>query len=188
MICIETPLQTWPEYRLVILDFLQTDEDYLILSTNPKLLQRIVSSHDGKLPDLDLIQFCDLAKFAKGELGIREIHWKISNFVTTPGLINLLSKSLIQIQMETARKLIVRLNSMKTRRLVIYNLMKDFANLGIIVPHYIEPINSTVVISKTFAKALIEFNHQGYLSFERAYFALARTANYKCVRILDAHR
>ena len=188
MIFVEKPFENWEQYKVSILDFLQTGEEYILLSTSALLREKILVYGYQEFPDLDLIQFYDLALIEKGELGIREAHWKISEFLTGSKLIHWISRLSVKLHIKSALKFSVRLNLMRERRQSIHKLMKDFSSFGIVVPHYIEPRSSTVIISKSFAEALVEFNKKGNLSFARACFALSRTSNFKCVRILGGSR
>jgi hypothetical protein len=183
MICIRKPIHSWQEFQLVALDFFETGEDYLLLLRNLEHQAKIMSCKNGLFPELDLIQFCDLGLFERGELGIRELHWKISDFITSSRAIELLVRGLAKIPVQAVKKLNTRHKSMQDRRRAVISLMRGFVTLGLIIPHYVEPRNTTVIISRSFTKALLEFNPNGVLSFERTFFALARTANFKCVRI-----
>ena len=185
MFCIQKPTRLWQEFEIVALDFLGTSEDCLLLPKNSEEQERIMSFEPGQVPELDLIQFCNLGLFERGELGIREIHWKVSDLLTGSRAIDLLMGSLAKIQVKPFQKLHARYLSMHNRKRSLRSLLRGFALLGIAIPHYIEPRNSSIVMSRLFVKALLEFNAAGELSFERAFFALARTANYKCVRISE---
>jgi len=130
-----------------------------------------------------LIQFCSLGLFERGDLGIREIHWKVSDFITNSRAINLLMWNLTKFPLTIFQKLNTRLKSMQSRKRAVVSLMRGFATLGYPIPHYVEPKKSTVITSRSFVLALLECNPKGDLSFERSIFSLARTANFKCVRI-----
>jgi hypothetical protein len=183
MFCIEKPINSWQEFQVVALDFLDTSEGYLLLSRNPEEQRKISSFELGQVPELDLIQFCRLGLFERGELGIREIHWKVSDFITSSRAINLLMWNLAKIPSTTFQKLNTRHKSMQSRKRAVVLIMRGFATLGCPIPHYIEPEKSALIISRSFVLALLEFNPNGDLSFERSFFSLARTANFKCVRI-----
>ena len=183
--CTQSPITFWKEFQVVAHDFLGTGEDYLLLPRNSEEQAKIMSFEQGQVPDLDLIQFCNLGLLERGELGIREIHWKVSDLLTGSGAINLLLGALMKIQVQPFKKLQARYISMHNRKQALVSIMRGFALLGIFIPHYIEPRNSSLVMSRSFVKVLLEFNAAGELSFERAFFALARTANYKCVRISE---
>ncbi len=188
MIFVEKPFDNWEQYKVSLLDFLQTGEEYILLSTSALLRKKILAYCYREFPDLDLIQFYDLALIEKGELGIREAHWKISEFLTSSSFIHWISRFSEKLHIKPSLKLSARLYLMRERRQSIHKIMKDFSSFGIVVPHYIEPRTSTVIISKSFAEALLEFNKNGDLSFARACFALSRTSNFKCVRILGGSR
>jgi hypothetical protein len=183
MFCIEKPINSWQEFQVVALDFLDTSEGYLLLSRNSEEQRKISSFELGQVPELDLIQFCRLGLFERGELGIREIHWKVSDFITSSRAINLLMWNLAKIPSTTFQKLNTRHKSMQSRKRAVVLIMRGFATLGCPIPHYVEPEKSTLIISRSFVLALLEFNPNGDLSFERSFFSLARTANFKCVRI-----
>jgi hypothetical protein len=183
MFCIEKPIHSWQEFQVVALDFLETGGDYLFLSRNPEVQRKIMSFELGQVPELDLIQFCSLGLYERGELGIREIHWKVSDFITSSRAINVLMSNLAKIPLATVQQLNTRYKSMQSRRRAVVFMMRGFATLGYPIPHFIEPEKSTIIISRYFVLALLEFNSKGDLSFERSFFSLARTANFKCVRI-----
>jgi hypothetical protein len=183
MFCVERPIHSWQEFQVVAIDFLKTDENYLLLSGNPEEQRKITSFELNQVPELDLIQFCSLGLFERGDLGIREIHWKVSDFITSSRAVNLLIWSLTKIPSTIFQKLNTRHKSMQSRKRAVVLMMRGFAALGYPIPHYVEPEKSTVIISRSFVLALLEFNPKGDLSFERSIFSLARTANFKCVRI-----
>ncbi len=183
MFTIQKQICSWQDFELIALDFLSIEESYLFLVRDSDLGAKILSYDDDSLPDLDLIQFFDLHLFEQGELGIREIHWRVANLLTSSGVVNFLIGASVNIQIKRVQKLHARYFSMLTRKRSLMSIMKDFAQLGNTIPHFIEPRNSSLVMSRTFVEALLEFNSAGELSLERAFFALARTANYKCVRI-----
>lgn len=183
MFCTQSPVCLWKEFQVVALDFLGTGEDYLLLPRNPEEQGKIMSFEPGQVPDLDLIQLCNLGLLGRGELGIREIHWKVSDLIIGSRAIELLIGTLEKIQVKPFQKLHARYLSMQNRKRSLISIVRGFALMGIAIPHYIEPQNSSLLMSRSFVKALLEFNTTGELSFERAFFALARTANYKCVRI-----
>jgi hypothetical protein len=183
MFTTQEHVYSWQEFELISLDFLKTEERYLFLVGDSDLREKILSFDDVSLPDLDLIQFFDLHLLEKGELGIREIHWRISNLLTESSVIVLLMGALVRVQVKLAKKIHTRYIFMLRRKRSLMSLMRQFALLGIAIPHYIEPRESPLVMSRSFVRDLLEFNTAGELSLERAFFALARTANYKCVRI-----
>jgi hypothetical protein len=185
MFCTQSPITFWKEFQGVAQDFLGTGEDYLLLPRNSEEQAKIMSFEPGQVPDLDLIQFCSLSLLERGELGIREIHWKVSDSLTGSRAIDLLMGALAKIQVQPIQKLHARYLSMQNRKQALVSIIRGFALLGIVIPHYIEPRNSSLVMSRSFVKVLLEFNAAGELSLERAFFALARTANYKCVRISE---
>jgi hypothetical protein len=189
MLCIQKAIHSWQEFHLVALNFLESDEHYLLLAKHFELQMKVMSCKEEALPELDLIQFCNLSLLDKGELGIREIHWKVSNLITSSRAVYVLLGILSKIPLNYIQKLQSRFASMQNRKRSVISLMKGFDSLGIAIPHYVEPRNTSLVMSRSFVQALLEFNPKGDLTFERAIFALARTANYKCVRISEfSHR
>lgn len=183
MIYVAGPFQSWKEWKQVISEFLLTEQEFLLFQENENLPKGLLDTPDTDLPDLDLIQFCSLKLFERGELGIREIHWRFSEFVTGCNTVNSTLQFLSRFRFKPVIKVAERLKLMRIRRKGLQALLKGFANYGILIPHYIEPQRSTILVSKTFARSLIEINSNGDLSLNRACFALARTANFKCVRI-----
>ena len=183
MYSAQSPIQSWKEFQIVAQDFLETGEGHLLISRDFKERAKITLLAMKQFPDLDLIQLCSLGLFRKGELGIRELHFKISELITRSRLIDLLMRGLWTVPIKRLQKLNARHKSMQDRRRAVILMLRDFAALGTIIPHYVEPRNTTMIFSRTFVRALLEFNTKGELSLERSIFALARTANFKCARI-----
>jgi len=50
MFCVERPIHSWQEFHVVALDFLETGENYLLLSRNPEEQQKITSFELGQVP------------------------------------------------------------------------------------------------------------------------------------------
>lgn len=176
-------IQSWREFETVASNFLKSGESSLFIGGDLDLQEKIESFDAELLPDLDLVQFCNLRLLEKGELGIREIHWKVSDVLTGSKTIYLLLSFFSKIPFKYVHKYEARFTSMRVRRNSLVSIMRIFNMIGMAIPHYIEPRNTSVVMSRTYVHELLEFNSKGILSFERAFFALARTANYKCVRI-----
>ena len=183
MIHIAGTFQSWKECKQIISEFLLTEDEFLLFPENENLPIQLLNSPDMDLPNLDVIQFCSLKLFERGELGIREIHWRFSEFITSCDAIYSLLQYLSRSRFKPVIRVVQRLRLMRSRRKGLQTLLNGFANYGIPIPHYIEPQSSTIMVSKTFAQSLIEVNSKGDLLFNRACFALARTANFKCVRI-----
>lgn len=172
---------TWEACKPAMQEFLKSDCDFLFIPESESISpeQFRISSLD--LPQVDLIQFATLNLFERGELGIREMHWKISELVTGGDVI----PHLLQFFFKFAPipKIASRYESMRHRRLVVRELSKDLAHFGIVIPHYIEPRDSSIFLSRSFVTALLEVNSKDQLSMFRAIFALARTANFDSLRI-----
>lgn len=176
-------IQSWREFETVASNFFESGESSLFIGGDLDLQEKIMSFDAESLPDLDLVQFCNLRLLEKGELGIREIHWKVSDVLTGSKTIDLIFSFFSKIPFKYFHKFEARFISMRIRRNSLISIMRNFNIIGKAIPHYIEPRNTSVVMSRTYVHELLEFNSKGILSFERAFFALARTANYKCVRI-----
>lgn len=183
MIFVAKSVRTWEACKPVMQEFLKSDCDFLFIPESESISPErfLISSID--LPQVDLIQFATLKLFERGELGIREIHWKISELVTGGSAIS----RLLQFFFKFAHiaKIASRHESMRHRRLVVRELSKDVAHFGIVIPHYIEPRDSSIIVSRSFVTALLELNNRDHLSMFRAIFALARTANFDSLRISD---
>lgn len=181
MIYVTKSVETWEACKPVLLEFLKTDCDFLFIPENKSSLPEQFRISSLELPQVDLIQFATLKPFQRGELGIRELHWKISEFITGRNAISCLLQFLVKFA--PIPKIASRYKSMRHRRSVIRELSKDVAHFGIVIPHYIEPRDSTIFLSRSFVQALLEFNRKDQLSMFRAIFALARTANFDSLRI-----
>jgi hypothetical protein len=183
MIYVTKSVETWEDCKPVMLEFLKTDCDFLFIPESKSIAPEQFHVSSLKLPNVDLIQFATLKPLQRGELGIREIHWKISEFITGGNAISQLLQFLFKFA--PIPKIAGRYKSMRHRRSVIRELSKDVAQFGLVIPHYIEPRDSTVFLSRYFVQALLEFNSKDQLSLFRAIFALARTANFDSLRISD---
>ena len=181
MIYVTKSVETWEACKPVMLDFLKTDCDFLFIPENESILPEQFRISSLELPQVDLIQFATLKPFQRGELGIRELHWKISEFITGRNAISQLLQFLFKCA--PIPKVASRYKSMRHRRSVVRAISKDVAYFGIVIPHYIEPQNSSIFLSRSFVKALLEINRKDQLSMCRAIFALARTANFDTLRI-----
>ncbi len=173
----------WNKYSPLLSNFLATEQEYLLLGGD--CLGRIWL---GYLPDistanLDLVQFCTLGLFEKGALGIRELHWRVSNYIVTSKILRFLVTRITFGYLGPFRSFVARYNGMISRKLAIDQMVGNLVNLGIPILHYVEPQDSNVIISREFANALLLFNPDGLLDFSRACFALARTSNFRCIRI-----
>jgi hypothetical protein len=176
-------LNSWPDYELILREWLATGGEYLALNADKSSSRILNSICQEPLPKVDLIQLCTLGNFEKGELGIRELHWKLSSVLVSSKFLRRSVLSLPSGRLMALSKLQIRLQQMVTRKYALDQILRDFSHIGIPIPHYVEPRTSTIVISQNFAKSLLEFNLKGYLTFDRAYFALARSSNFKCIRI-----
>lgn len=178
-------LETWPNYELILRAWLATGGDFLALNADD-YSRTILDRHSQEsLPKVDLVQFCSLRNFERGELGIRELHWKVNNLLVSSKLLRRLILMSPAGRFVNLSRIRVRYQNMVTRKCALDQIMGSFSRIGIVVPHYVEPRKSTIVISRNFAKSLLEFNSKGYLTFSRACFALARSSNFKCVRIAN---
>jgi hypothetical protein len=166
-------------------EFLESDCDFLFIPENDSISSEHFQISSLDLPQVDLIQFFTLKPFQRGELGIREIHWIISDFVTGKREIVHLLRFIFKFV--PIPKIADRYESMRNRGSIVRIISKDLAHFGIVIPHYIEPRDATIFLSRSFVEALLEMNSKGQLSLARAIFALARTANFNALRI-SSHR
>lgn len=181
MIFVAKSVQTWEACKPVMQEFLKSDCDFLFIPESESISEEQFRISSIDLPKVDLIQFATLNLFERGELGIREIHWKISELVTGGNVIS----RLLQFFFKFAHipKIASRYESMRQRRLVVRELSRDVAHFGIVIPHYIEPRDSSIILSRSFVTALLELNNKDKLPMFRAIFALARTSNFDSLRI-----
>ena len=163
--------------------FLESDSDFILISSNLELIQQISKIQDERLPEVDYIQFHKLKSLKKGELGIREIRWQFADFITSSKLYKSLRYVRLHNSSRALSTVLLRLVGMCKRRIALEALLNDFGTFGYVVPHYVEPVPSSVLISRRFASVLIQIIGGTNLSLFRAAFALSRTANFKCVRI-----
>jgi len=176
-------IQNWSDYQSALIEFLASNERFIVLGNEKENLKILMNFNVDSISQIDLLQFCDLGILGRGYLGISELRWKISHFLVSSNLVSKVARVLTFVTAGTTRKLQQRYAQIQTRSSSINNLVGELANLGIAIPHYIEPRVSTVVISRKFAEALVEFNSSGTLTFHRAIFAIARSSIYVCLRI-----
>ncbi len=183
MIFVAKSVRTWEACKPVMQEFLKSDCDFLFIPESESISPEQFRIPSLDLPQVDLIQFATLNTFERGELGIREVHWKLSELVTADNAISRLLQFFFKFA--PIPKIASRYKSMRHRRLVVRELSKDLAHFGIVIPHYIEPRDSSIILSRSFVTALLELNNRDQLSMFRAIFALARTANFDSLRISD---
>jgi hypothetical protein len=176
--------KTWLEYSSELNRFLASDEKTLFLRIKEDKKAIIQQSFRVTSLDADLIQFCSLRTFQRGELGIRELHWLVSESLTKSRSLQVIIENIPSNKSKKISMSIERYQRMLDQKKVNSKLLKDLGANGILISDYIEPQPSNLVLSRDFASALIEFNSNGYLSLERAVFALARSSRFRCYRIL----
>ncbi len=176
---------SWADYEVILREWLAAGGEFLALNADDLSVSILNEHFHGPLPEVDLIQFCSLGKFEKGELGIREIHWKTSDFLVSSSFLRKSILCFSSWQLPILSRMQIRFQNMVTRKDALDQILGRISFIGIPIPHYVEPRESTVVFSRNFAKSLLEFNSKGYLSFSRACFALARSSNFKCIRMID---
>lgn len=175
--------ETWQEYELMLLEFLHGDEEFLAICRSPGRGQFRDLYSEALLPKVDFLQFYSLKLFEKGELGVRELHWRINHALVNCKVLKKFDSFMPSLNSLKFQELRSRYRNMVFRKNALNHLLQGFASTGYPVPHYVEPRKSTVVISRQFARSLLEFNSSGELSFVRACFALARSSNFICIRI-----
>lgn len=174
---------TWHEYSLMLEGFLESNEKVFFINMNELEECTPFQSPNIISLDADLVQFCSLKAFKKGELGIRELHWLISGFLTKSRLLRFILKDSALNKSKRFSTLIQRYQRMLIRKKVNDALLVDLEISGTVIPNYIEPREANLIVSRDFAKALLEFNSEGYLTIQRACFALARSSSFQCFRI-----
>lgn len=162
---------------------MNTQHEFLLIQEQEDLNSKLNLDTISELPNVDIIQFCTLGLLEKGELGIREIHWKFSKLIAGSNSLNSLFQLFSKLGTAPILKISRRIKLMRLRSAALRILLKDFSHLGIIIPHYIEPRRSTLMLSRAFVQSLLEINLQGRLSLYRACFALARSSNFMSFRI-----
>jgi hypothetical protein len=175
--------ETWHEHSLALNRFLESNERILLLKTN-KFEKSVFRQPPGVTSlNADLLQFCSLRTFQRGELGIRELHWLTSEFLIKSRLLRFILIDSALNKSKRLSTLIQRYQRMLNRKEVNDALLVDLEISGTVIPNYVEPQESNLIISRDFAEALLEFNSEGYLTLQRACFALARSSSFQCFRI-----
>lgn len=183
MIYVAKSADSWETCKPVIQEFLESPCDFLFIPESESISPEKFQLASLRFPEVDVIQFASLRFWQRGELGIGEFHWIFSEFLSVNKFIFLFSRLFLESKISSISKLAIRYESMQTRHSAVRAISKDFANFGIVIPHYIEPVNSTIFLSRAFAKALLEINESDELSMFRVIFALSRTANFSGLRI-----
>lgn len=161
--------------------FLASDAEYVMFSYDKELVDKVVSANNLNFYNIDLIQIYKMRLFSRGELGHRELRWVISDRIGK----SFIARQICQIQSNSVliSPIVNRLSSLLRRRLAVRWWMKSLSDLGILIPSFIEPKKSSVLISRRFATAIRELRTEANLDFWRVCFSLARTDNFGCVRI-----
>lgn len=173
----------WDSYQLILSNFLSTEDTYLIVARDNLSMRILLECNPVEYPQVDLLQFYKIANFRRGELGIREIRWKFSNYLVNSNFLKNNLSDTTKLGALLPDKFLQRYIRMQNRYLGLRKLMGDLADIGIAIPNYIEPHDSTIVLSRKFAQSLLEFNSSGKISFYRAIFAIARSSNHICIRV-----
>ena len=163
--------------------FLESEENYLFIGSEKDIIDIIPNLPDNFEVPIDLIQFCNLKLFEKGELGIREYHWYLSDIIVKLPLISGILSTKFLRQRNYFSAYSKRYLGMLSRRFALEQISSGLSRFGIVIPHYVEPIYSATIVSRDFACSLLEFNRSGLLTYERAFFSLARSSNFICLRI-----
>ncbi len=178
-------MANWSNFEKILLQFLESDHDFLLVGQTREVKSVYNELRDESAISLDLVQFLTLRICIRGELGIYELRWYLSKYATSlPFFQNFLSFKFIH-RIFMVNKVLNRLQKMQVRRIALEALVGEVLSKGLIIPNYIEPNFSTVLISRDFCKALLDLNSSEILTPERAIFALARSAAFKCVRIAN---
>jgi hypothetical protein len=175
--------RTWDEYAVILREFLKSKDSFLFLDgpITEEYFQRVKTIL--KSSEVDLVQFHSIKFFGRGTLGIPEWRWVISNCVTGSQLFRRIVRDVSRKKPRIFYGLVNRCAGMLHRRSAVERLLGDLTKTGIVIPHYIEPGFSTLVISRNFGSALLEYNANGVFSLHRACFALARSSNFLCFRV-----
>lgn len=175
----------WIDVVTSLESFLESDENYLFIGSEKDIINIIPNLPDNFEVYIDFIQFCNLNSFEKGELGVREFHWYLSEVIVNSPLLS----SIFSINFLRQRNFLSayskRFLGMLSRRFALEQISSGLSRFGIVIPHYVEPIHSATIVSRDFACSLLEFNRSALLTYERAFFSLARSSNYICLRIAE---
>lgn len=183
--CLSTvgEMANWSNFRITLLQFLESNCDFLLIGKTSEVKFLYTELSEESAISVDLVQFLTLRIYTRGELGIYELRWYLSKYTTSFSFLQKILDLNFIHRILTTNKILIRLKRMQVRRIALESLVGKFLSESLIIPNYIEPIFSTVLISRDFCKALLDLNSSGILTPERAIFALARSAAFKCVRI-----
>jgi hypothetical protein len=176
----------WQTVHSILDEFLCSEDKFLFICRDDRNHSELSSINLESLKDVDLVQFLTLPLYKRGELGFREIRWALTSRISSLGCFIALSKIKFLQNAPIIRNFLIRLSGVRRREKVLELLLGDQFRKSIPIAHHIEPAPASVIISRNFAQALLSINRDGYLNFERTCFALARSSNFSCIRVLSS--
>jgi hypothetical protein len=183
LLSIGTNLRSWEACQTALRTFLKTTENYLLLHDKETDIAGLPYLSDSNMPPVDLIQFCKLRVYEKGELGIREGRFLFLKFISELMKSKFLIWLIAPLAIKFAGKIYTRLAFIKKRQGSISHALMGISGLRDAIPHYIEPRESTLIMSRKFAIAILDLGRSVEVSLFRISFALARSSNFACVRV-----
>lgn len=176
-------MANWSNFKKILLQFLDSDFDFLLIGESHEVKFLCTKLREESAISIDLVQFLTLKIYTRGELGIYELRWYLSKLTTSFRFLQNILGLIFIHRVFIINDFLSRLRRMQVRRIALESLVGSFLSKGLIIPNYIEPNSSTVLISRVFCTALLDLNSSEFLTPERAIFALARSGAFKCVRI-----
>jgi hypothetical protein len=183
LITVGANIESWEACQKVLRAFLSTNESHLLLFNQERDLGRSPQLSVSDLSSVDLIQFYKLRVLKKGELGIREIHFLFANFISRLMSSRSLNRLIAGLTIRLPGEIYKRFTLVKQRRDSINAALMSVSELGIVIPHFIEPCESTLIVSRKFALAILELGSNGQMTLFRICFALSRSSNFVSIRV-----
>lgn len=174
---------SWLNVKIHIQQYVHSDADYMVICLNQKTHDLLINLRLIGIQELDLIQLLNLPLAKKGALGLWEIRWVILGFLQRTDFIKNIYRILKYFNLFRNNPFFNRYANILNRRESFTNQLLVENSDYTIIPNYVEPKLATFILSKQFSYAILEFNFQDFLSFERACFALARGSNFNCIRL-----
>ena len=183
MITVGTKLDSWDACQKVLRSFLISDEKHLLLYNQEYDLDDLPQLCESDVFSVDLIQFCKLGPLKKGELGIREFHFLLANLISRLMTFRLINRLIAGLTNGFTGEIHKRFTLVNQRQESINAALMSISDLGIVIPHYIEPCESTLLMSRKFALAILELGSNGDMTLFRICFALTRSSNFVSIRV-----
>ncbi len=183
MITVGTKLDSWDACQKVLRSFLISDEKHLLLYNQEYDLDGLPQLSESDVFSVDLIQFYKLGVLKKGELGIRELHFLLANFISRLMTFKLINRLIAGLTIGLPGEIHKRFTLVNQRQESINAALMSISDLGIVIPYYIEPYESTLLMSRKFALAILELGSNGDMTLFRICFALTRSSNFVSIRV-----